>query len=75
MVFVFLVTSFMEMSSADVFLFKFIKDDELLSVFYDGPLNFECYCWMITKVVNYEFIHDVSLDISLHCIFHTNQSR
>ena len=51
-----------------------MKDDEIFTVFYDGPLSFECYIWMVTKVGIFELIHDVSLDILLSCIFNTNQS-
>ena len=70
------------MSNAEVFLFEFIKDYGLLSVFHDGVLNFESYCrmklnrlrCMTTKVGNYEVIHDKSLDNLLRCIFHANKN-
>ena len=82
MVFVLLVTSFMEMSNADVFLIKIIKDDELLLVFRDGILSFESYCRLKlnrlrcikTEVGSYEFIHDAGLNDLLRCIFQTNQA-
>ena len=80
--FVLVVTSFTEMSNVEVFIFLFIKDDELLLVFRDGILSFESYCRLKlnrlrcikTEVGSYEFIHDAGLNDLLRCIFQTNQA-